>query len=81
MQSIDMRDQPTHTQEDAELIDVRGPLPRWQIDVLDAIVQATPGESRINLLRQIVGQWCERELHKASLLRRVTRGNGSGRES
>lgn len=75
----DPTEMPTH--DDPDFVDLRGTLPRWQIDVLDAVIKATPGESRISLVRQIVGKWCKAEIHKATLIQRLTRGNGSEGES
>lgn len=47
-------------------VEVRGDLP-----------QATPGASRMTVLRQIVAEWCERKKHESILIQRVTHGNGS----
>jgi len=79
MSEPEMRDTTHH--EDGDLIELRGMLPRWQIDVMDAVVKATPGESRVGLLRQIVAKWCKGEIHKATLIHRLTNGNGNAAES
>lgn len=75
----EMRDSAT-PHEDDDFVELRGSLPRWQIDVMDAVIKATPGESRIGLMRQIVAKWCKAEIHKATLIHRLTRGNGNGME-
>lgn len=62
-------------------IEVRGEMPRDYIDVIDAVVQATPGASRMSVMREIVGQWVDRKVHEASLIQRVRRGNGNEAES
>lgn len=74
-----MRDTPS--QDDPDFVELRGTLPRWQIDVIDAVVKATPGESRISVVRAIVAKWCKAEIHKATLIHRLTRGNGTDAES
>lgn len=58
-------------------IELRGDFPREDVDVLDAVVQATPGANRTALLREILADWCERKRHEASLIARVTQRNGS----
>ena len=57
-------------------IELRGEIAREHMDVLDAVVQATPGASRMALVRQIIGEWVGRKTHEASLIARVRRGNG-----
>lgn len=56
-------------------IELRGEIAREHMDVLDAVVQATPGASRMALVRQIIGEWVDRKTHEASLIQRVRRGN------
>lgn len=63
------------------LIEVRGEMPRELIDVIDAVVQATPGASRMSELREIVGAWVDQKVHEASLIQRVRRSNGNEPES
>lgn len=57
-------------------IEVRGEILREHVDIIDAVVQATPGASRMSVLREIIGEWVEHELHRAMLVTRVRRGNG-----
>ncbi|WP_439606842.1 hypothetical protein [Hydrogenophaga sp.] len=65
------------------LVELRGEVLREHIDVIDAVVQATPGASRMSVVRAILDDWCERKCHEASLIQRVTdsqrnrTGNGS----
>lgn len=53
------------------LVELRGEVAREHIDVIDAVVQATPGANRMSVVRQILDEWCERELHRAMLVQRV----------
>ena len=62
-------------------IEVRGEILREHIDVIDAVVQATPGASRMSVLRQIVAQWVDQKVHEASLIHRVAGSNGSAPEA
>lgn len=62
-------------------IELRGEILREHIDVIDAVVQATPGASRMSVLREIVGEWVKRECHKAMLINRVRPCNGTEAES
>jgi hypothetical protein len=59
------------------LVEIRGEIPREHVDVIDAVAMATPGASRMSVLREIVAQWCERELHRATMVYRVAGCNGS----
>lgn len=62
-------------------VEVRGYFPRHIVDVLDAIVQANPGSSRVDLMREVLASWCNRKSHEAILIVRVQKGNGSITES
>lgn len=62
-------------------IELRGEVLREHVDVIDAVVQATPGASRMSVLRQIVGEWVEREVHRSSVVMRVWGSNGNAPES
>lgn len=62
-------------------IEVRGEILREHIDVIDAVVQATPGASRMSVLRQIVQAWVDQKVHEASLIHRVAGSNGGAQES
>jgi hypothetical protein len=57
-------------------IEIRCDFLREQVDVIDAVVKATPGATRSSLMRAIVGNWVDRKLHEASLIERLRRGNG-----
>lgn len=54
------------------LVELRGEVPRDLVDVIDAVVQATPGSNRMAVVRQILDEWCVRKMHEASLIQRVT---------
>lgn len=62
------------------LIELRGEIPREVMDVIDAVVQATPGASRMSIVREILGEWVDRKVHEATLIQRVRRGNGGRTE-
>jgi hypothetical protein len=62
-------------------VELRGEILREHIDVIDAVAQATPGASRMSVLRQIIAEWVERETHRATLVCRVAQGNGTTPES
>lgn len=62
-------------------VELRGEILREHIDVIDAVVQATPGASRMSVLREIIGEWVDHECHRAMLVTRVRRGNGTVTES
>lgn len=61
-------------------VELRGEILRDHIDVIDAVVQATPGASRMSVLREIVGAWVDQKCHEASLITRVRGANGSAPE-
>lgn len=65
---------------DLGLVELRGEVPREVVDVLDAVVAATPGASRMSVLRSVLGEWVARKKHEAMLIQRVTGGNGSAPE-
>ena len=65
---------------DQDFVELRGDVARADIDVMDAVVQATPGASRMSLLREIMGEWARRERMKAIMVMRVSGGNGTGPE-
>lgn len=54
---------------------------REHVDVIDAVVQATPGASRMSVLREIVAKWVESEVHRSSVVMRVWNGNGNEPEA
>lgn len=62
-------------------VELRGEILREHMDVVDAVVQATPGASRMSIVRVIVAEWVERKCHEASLIQRVRRSNGNGPET
>jgi len=58
-------------------VELRGEILREHVDVIDAVVQATPGASRMSVLRRIVAEWADRKVHEASLIHRVAGNNGT----
>ena len=58
-------------------IEVRGEFDREHVDVLDAVAQARPGQSRTSILREILADWVAAKKHEASLIHRVTRDHGN----
>lgn len=57
--------------------EVRSDVLREHVDVIDAVVQATPGASRASVLREIISDWVQHEKHRAMLVLRITQGNGN----
>jgi len=62
-------------------VELRGDVLREHVDIMDAVAQATPGASRMSVLRVIIEEWCEREIHRSTLVQRVARCNGNAAES
>lgn len=62
-------------------VELRGDILREHIDVIDAVVHATPGASRMSVLREIVTAWVEHKCHEAMLVERVRHANGIAPES
>lgn len=62
------------------MIELRGEVLREHIEVIDAVVAATPGANRMSVVRLILDDWCERKIHEASLIQRVRRGYGNAPE-
>ena len=63
-----------------DLVELRGEVPREFVDVLDAVVAATPGANRVSVLRVVLGEWVARKRHEAMLIQRVTAVTGTGSE-
>lgn len=60
-----------------DLIELRGDLEREYVDVLDALAKATR-RSRTEIWLKAVKEFCRDELHKASLVTRLSRRDGPG---
>jgi hypothetical protein len=60
-----------------ELIELRGEVPRWMVDIMDAVAQSRPGASRMSILREVLREWCEVRCHEATLIARVRRVTGT----
>jgi len=58
-------------------VELRGDVLAEHVAVMDAVAQAIPGASRTSVMREIVAEWVERELHRSTLVQRVARGNGN----
>lgn len=54
------------------LVELRGEIDREVMDVIDAVVQSRPGSHRMTLVREILTEWCEREIHRSTLVLRVS---------
>ena len=66
---------------DQHLVELRGEIPRDLIDVVDAVVAATPGASRMSVVRGVLAEWVDRKVHESMLIQRVRRHNGTAPES
>ena len=62
-------------------VELRGEVLREHVDVLDAVAHATPGASRMTILRAVLGEWVDRKRHESMLIQRVTGGNGNAPEA
>lgn len=65
---------------DDGLIELRGEIPRDLIEVLDAVATAER-TNRMAVLRTILREWADREVHRSTLILRVRKRNGSRPES
>ena len=63
-----------------DLVELRGEVPRKYVDVLDAVVAAQPGASRMSVLRAVLGDWVARKKHEAMLIQRVAGVTGTAPE-
>jgi hypothetical protein len=70
--SIDMAD-------DRESVELRGDIDRDTCDVIDAVAKAKR-LTRTQTVAMILSDWAVEKRHEATLVTRLTRGNGSGRE-
>ena len=61
--------EPSSTYPGKAIISVTGTW-GWSA-VPDAVVQATPGASRMSVVRAILDDWCARKVHEAQLIQRV----------
>lgn len=59
---------------EAPSVELRGPCPRWIVDMLDA-VSGGKRISRTEQVNRILAVWARQKAHEASLIRRVTQGN------
>lgn len=60
----------------SDLVELRGDVPEHVIAVIDAVVQSTPGASRMSVVREILDRWARQKVHEATLVGRVVRGHG-----
>lgn len=56
------------------MVELRGLCSRETIDILDAISTARR-ISRIELVNEVLGEWCVAKVHEANMVYRVARGN------
>lgn len=61
---------------DDGLVELRGEVPRDLIDVIDAVA-AAERTNRMSVLRSVLREWADREVHRSTLVLRVRRRNGS----
>ena len=62
------------------LVELRGDIPRELIDVIDAVAMAEKS-NRMTVVRKILGEWVEEQVHRSTLILRIRRGNGNAAES
>lgn len=63
-----------------ELIDFRTKVDETTRSVLDAVARAT-GEDMAAIGRDVLAQWAKNKIHEASLIQRMTKREGMGRET
>lgn len=61
-------------------VELRGMAPREVVDVLDAVSTARR-ISRNELVLEVLGAWVSEQVHIATVVHRVMRGNGHGTEA
>lgn len=61
-------------------VELRGPCPKWIVEVLDAVAMARE-ISRTEQVAIVLGEWADKRMLEATLIGRVTRGNGRSAES
>lgn len=61
-------------------VELRGDVLAEHVAVMDAVAQAIPGASRTSVLREIIAEWVEREVHRSTLVQRVAGRNGTAAE-
>lgn len=62
-------------------VELRGEVDGDDVAIMDAVAQATPGASRMSLLREIIRDWADRERHRSRLVQNACRSNGSEGEA
>lgn len=58
-----------------DLVEFRCNVPRWAFDVFDAVVKGR-SSTKQRTGAAIVCEWARREAHVATVVQRITRGNG-----
>ena len=62
-------------------VELRGEIPAEYMEIIDAVVQATPGSNRMKVVREILGNWVDQKAHEATLIQNVRGANGSRPEA
>jgi hypothetical protein len=65
----------------SDLVEIRGDMPAETVAIIDAVVQATPGASRMSVIRDVLDRWARAKVHEATLVHRLARANGIGEET
>lgn len=65
--------------DDRPDVELRFDAPRWIVDVIDAHVAAGMGRktSRNKIAVSVLARWATDQIHLATLVSRLTRGNGN----
>lgn len=61
-------------------VEMRGDVPQWAAQVFEGVCRGR-GLTKDALLSQVLVEWAKKEVHVASLVERLTRGNGDGSPS
>lgn len=68
-----------------DTVELRGDVPRWIANVLDAVVMARGGQAanvhRATVFNEVLAAWAEKKVHEASLVQRLAGCNPTGSET
>lgn len=75
-------DEPQFMRRAEPTTELRGEIPRWIVDILDAVVTARGGQSanvhRTTVVAEVLSDWAGKKLHEASLITRLAASNPNG---
>lgn len=66
--------------ESIEMVELRGDVPRYMIDMIDAVAKAKK-TNRMAIVRGVLNHWIKEKLDEATIVKRVMRGYGNDSET